>query len=220
MRPGDTLARIGGDEFVVLCEGLSGEAEAISVADRFCAAMIEPLAWDGGELVISISAGVAVATSALVSPDSLLRDADVAMYRAKSEDGPDRQCLRRACGARRSAGSTPRCRCAEPSATTSCAFTTNRSWICPTERSSVTRHWSDGLTPTRGLLEPDQFIPIAEETGLIVPLGTWVLREACRQAKRFQDRDPRWSQLTMAVNMSGGQLGQPDLVRTGCLLAQ
>ncbi len=66
--------------------------------------------------------------------------------------------------------------------------------------------------PTRGLLGPDQFIAVAEETGLIVPLGAWVLQEACRQAKRFQIRDPRWSRLTMSVNLSGRQLGQPDLI--------
>jgi EAL domain-containing protein (putative c-di-GMP-specific phosphodiesterase class I) len=65
--------------------------------------------------------------------------------------------------------------------------------------------------PTRGLVAPDQFISIAEESGLIVPLGAWVLREACLQAKRFQQRDPRWSRLTMSVNLSGRQLGQPDL---------
>jgi EAL domain-containing protein (putative c-di-GMP-specific phosphodiesterase class I) len=66
--------------------------------------------------------------------------------------------------------------------------------------------------PTRGLIGPDEFIPIAEETGLIVPLGEWVLREACQQARLFQIRDPMWSGLTMSVNLSGGQLGQRDLV--------
>ena len=66
--------------------------------------------------------------------------------------------------------------------------------------------------PTRGLLGPEQFIAIAEETGLIVPLGTWVLEEACKQARQFQTRDPMWSGLTMSVNLSGGQLGQRDLV--------
>ena len=66
--------------------------------------------------------------------------------------------------------------------------------------------------PTRGLLGPDQFINVAEETGLIVPLGAWVLQEACRQARRFQIRDPKWSRLTMSVNLSGRQLGQPDLI--------
>jgi EAL domain-containing protein (putative c-di-GMP-specific phosphodiesterase class I) len=66
--------------------------------------------------------------------------------------------------------------------------------------------------PTRGLIAPDEFIGIAEESGLIVPLGAWVLQEACLQAKRFQGRDPRWASLTMSVNLSGGQLGQSDLV--------
>ena len=66
--------------------------------------------------------------------------------------------------------------------------------------------------PARGLLGPDEFIRIAEESGLIVPLGAWVVREACRQAKRFQARDPRWPRLMMSVNLSGVQLGRPDLV--------
>jgi EAL domain-containing protein (putative c-di-GMP-specific phosphodiesterase class I) len=66
--------------------------------------------------------------------------------------------------------------------------------------------------PARGLLRPDQFIKVAEDSGLIIPLGAWVLQEACRQAKRFQARDPRWSGLTMSVNLSGRQLGQPDLI--------
>ena len=66
--------------------------------------------------------------------------------------------------------------------------------------------------PARGLLGPDEFITIAEESGLIVPLGAWVVREACMQAKRFQSRDPRWPRLMMSVNLSGAQLGQADLV--------
>jgi Amt family ammonium transporter len=66
--------------------------------------------------------------------------------------------------------------------------------------------------PVRGLVGPDEFITIAEQTGLIVALGAWVLREACKQAKRFQSLNPRWQQLTMSVNLSGGQLSQPDLI--------
>ncbi|HEV7523965.1 MAG TPA: EAL domain-containing protein, partial [Acidimicrobiia bacterium] len=65
--------------------------------------------------------------------------------------------------------------------------------------------------PARGLLGPDEFITVAEESGLIIPLGAWVLREACMQAKRFQTRDPRWPRLTMSVNLSGAQLAQSDL---------
>jgi EAL domain-containing protein (putative c-di-GMP-specific phosphodiesterase class I) len=66
--------------------------------------------------------------------------------------------------------------------------------------------------PARGLLGPDEFIAIAEESGLIVPLGAWVVREACRQAKRFQDRDPKWPRLMMSVNLSAAQFGRPDLL--------
>lgn len=212
VRPGDTLARIGGDEFVMLCEGLSGETEAVGIADRVRAALTAPLAWDNGELVLSVSAGVALATSASVNPDSLLRDAEAAMYRAKSE------------GRARSAvfAETMRAKAVgrletEISLRQSIVNGGLRVYYQPIVTlvdaeilgyEALVR-WDH---PTRGLLGPDQFLTIAEETGLIVPLGAWVLRDACRQAKEFQTRDPMWARLTMSVNLSGAQLGQPDLV--------
>ena len=85
VRPDDTLGRIGSDEFVVVCEGLATEAEAVTIADRICSAMTEPLEWGGGDLVISMSAGIAFTTSGAIGPGAILRDADAAMYRAKSE---------------------------------------------------------------------------------------------------------------------------------------
>jgi diguanylate cyclase (GGDEF)-like protein/PAS domain S-box-containing protein len=212
IRPGDTLARIGGDEFIVLCEGLSGEAEAVMVADRICAATNAPLAWEGGQVVISVSAGIALTTSASTDPGSLLRDADAAMHRAKFE-GRARsvvfvESMRvRAIGRldteiklRQSIVNGDLCLRYQP--------------IVNLADGRVVGHealvrWRH---PTRGLVGPDQFIEIAEETGLIVPLGAWVLRTACTQARLFQTRDPMWSQLTMSVNLSGGQLGQRDLV--------
>ena len=212
IRPGDTLARIGGDEFVVLCEGLSGQDEAVMVADRICATTAEPLEWDGGQVVISVSAGIALTASASTMPDSLLHDADAAMHRAKIE------------GRARSAvfAESMRVRAIGRLDT---EMTLRQSIV----DGDLRLHYQpivnlvDGRVlghealvrwqhPTRGLLGPDQFIPIAEETGLIVSLGAWVLREACKQAKQFQTRDPMWSQLTMSVNLSGGQLGQRDLV--------
>jgi diguanylate cyclase (GGDEF)-like protein/PAS domain S-box-containing protein len=208
----DTVARIGADEFLILCEGLSGEAEALGLADRICQQMTEPLAWDDGEFVLSVTAGVAQTTSASVSSESLLRDADAAMHRAKVE--------RRG----RSAIFVPTMR-------TSAVESLD---IEIALRQSIMNgglrlHYQPIVTlidgqllgyealvrwahPTRGLVPPDEFIHIAEDTGLIVPLGAWVIREACQQAKRFQSRDPRWADLTMSVNLSGGQLGQPDLI--------
>ena len=207
----DTLARTGGDEFVVLCEGLADDAEAVAVADRICAAMRVPLEWGDGDLVISVRAGIAITRADSVSPETLLRDADAAMYCAKNEARA--RCVvfaetmrAKAVGRldtemslRRSIGDGDLRLHYQP--------------IVTLEDGRILGHealvrWAH---PTRGLIAPDQFITIAEESGLIVPLGAWVLREACLQAKRFQLRDPRWSQLTMSVNLSGRQLGQPDL---------
>jgi diguanylate cyclase (GGDEF)-like protein len=212
VRPADTLARIGGDEFVMMYEGLSGEQEAVGIADRVREALTAPLAWDGGDLVLTVSAGVSVGQSATVNPDSLLRDAEAAMYRAKSE------------GRGRSAVFAETMR-AQAIGRFDTEVSLRQSIIDGDLRvvyqqivtlvdGEVLGHealvrWAH---PTRGLLGPDQFLPVAEETGLIVPLGAFVLREACRQASEFQSRHPMWSRLTMSVNLSGAQLGQPDLV--------
>jgi diguanylate cyclase (GGDEF)-like protein/PAS domain S-box-containing protein len=212
IRPGDTLARIGGDEFIVLCEGLSGEAEAVMVADRICAATAVPLDCEGGRVVLSVSAGIALTPSASTDAGSLLRDADAAMHRAKLE-GRARSAVFvesmrvRAIGRldteislRQSLVNGDLRVCYQP--------------IVDLGDGRVVGHealvrWQH---PTRGLVGPDQFIAIAEETGLIVPLGEWVLRTACKQARLFQTRDPMWSRLTMSVNLSGCQLGLRDLV--------
>jgi diguanylate cyclase (GGDEF)-like protein/PAS domain S-box-containing protein len=212
VRPGDTLARIGGDEFVVLCEGLSGEAEAVIIAERICAATTEPLTWDGGQLVIPVSAGIALADSPAMDPDALLRDADAAMHRAKTE-GRARSAMFAASMRVRAIGRLD----TEISLRRSISdgdLTVHYQPIVNLIGGRVVGHealvrWRH---PTRGLIGPEEFIPIAEETGLIVPLGEWVLREACQQARLFQIRDPMWSGLTMSVNLSGGQLGQRDLV--------
>jgi diguanylate cyclase (GGDEF)-like protein len=211
VRPEDTLARTGGDEFVVLCEGLDGERDAVDIADRICSSMQEPLAWQSRELVITMSAGIALATSNTLSPEMLLRDADAAMYTAKRERRT-RCAVFVATMRDRSSGRLD----TEMSLRRSIDdgdFRLHYQPIVSLDHARVLGHealvrWAH---PTRGLVAPDQFISIAEESGLIVPLGAWVLREACLQARRFQQRDPRWSRLTMSVNVSGRQLGQSDL---------
>jgi diguanylate cyclase (GGDEF)-like protein len=211
VRPGDTLARIGGDEFVMLCDGLSSETDVVRVAERIRASMTEPIAWEGGDLVLSASAGVALGTSASDSADSILRDAEAAMYCAKSE-GRARSAVFAETMRTKAIGRLE----TEVALRRSISDGDLRVYYQPivtlldgtiTGYEALVR-WAH---PKRGLLGPAEFITIAEETGLIVPLGTWVLREACRQAESFRSRDPAWSRITMSVNLSGAQLGQPDL---------
>ncbi|MEO7836695.1 MAG: EAL domain-containing protein [Acidimicrobiales bacterium] len=211
LRVGDTLARFGGDEFVILCEGLTGELEAVGLADRISEAMTTPLACGRGELTITVSTGIALASSSRVSAESLLRDADAAMYRAK------------AAGRARSAvfGETMR-------TTAIGRLNTEVSLRQAIVEGELEMHYQpivelpsrriagmEALVrwrhPVRGLIPPDQFIPIAEETGLIVPLGAWVLRTAVEQASAWR-RLPGHPTLQMAVNLSGCQIEHPDIV--------
>ena len=209
VRPGDTVARAGGDEFVVLCEGMSDEAEAIRLADRIGTVVAEPVYRASGDLVLSVSTGLALASSSSVSPELLLRDAEAAMHGAKG-------------GGQRVFAETMRTKAMGRLATEvalrqSIADGDLRVHYQPIVSlldGQVIGHealvrWAH---PTRGLLQPDDFISVAEETGLIAPLGAFVLRQACLQARRFQALDPMWARLTMSVNLSGAQLQQPDLV--------
>jgi diguanylate cyclase (GGDEF)-like protein/PAS domain S-box-containing protein len=211
-RQEDTVARIGADEFVMLCESLSGESEAVTIADRIRAAMTDTLDWGYRDLVISVTAGVALATSDVDSAESILRDAKAAMSRAKT-GGMDKSAVFAQTMRTRADGRLE----TEMALRRSIAGGDLRLHYQPIvtlAQGEILGHealvrWAH---PTRGLLGPDEFITVAEETGLIVPLGVWVIEEACRQAKRFQNRHPQWADLTMSVNLSGGQLGQPDLI--------
>jgi diguanylate cyclase (GGDEF)-like protein len=211
LRPGDTLARFGGDEFVILCEGLSGEGDALGIAARIATAMMEPLDWGKGELIMTVSTGIALTSSPYTSGESLLRDADTAMYRAK-EEGRSRSAV----FAEPMRGSAVRRLDTEVSLRQGISegqLEVHYQPIVelPAGRMIGTEALVRWQHPTRGLVGPDEFIPIAEETGLIVPLGAWVLREAAQQTKTWQQR-PGCSKLNVAVNLSAVQLKQPDLV--------
>jgi predicted signal transduction protein with EAL and GGDEF domain len=211
-RLSDTVARLGGDEFAVLLEEDVDECEAATVGERLLEILREPFLVEGRELSVGGSIGIAVHEGTAASTDDLLRDADVAMYCAKNR-GRDRYEL------------------FEPSMHTRTVqlFELNADLQKGLDQGQFVLHYQPILDlaaqdlrgvealvrwqhPERGLLPPSEFIPAAEQSGLIVPLGAWVLSEACRQMRHWREEFPG-SEPFLSVNLSPRQLLEPDLVR-------
>ena len=212
LRPGDTVARLGGDEFAILIEDIDDPREAVAPAERILAAFSVPFVIGAGELFVGASIGIAIGSAGERTTDELLRNADFAMYQAKS------------LGKARHAMFEPRMRDAAVERlelATSLRHALDRDeFILHYQpivdlRTGATRgmealiRWNH---PERGLMLPGDFIGLAEETGLIVPVGRWVLREACRQARIWQDAFPSDPPMTMSVNLSPRQISDPRLV--------
>jgi diguanylate cyclase (GGDEF)-like protein/PAS domain S-box-containing protein len=213
----DTVARLGGDEFAVLLENTRDEDDALTVADRVAQALRAPLALEGSELQLCASIGLARARPE-DGPEELLRNADVAMYRAKHAGkgrtevfAPE---MHAAIVDRLTLEADLRRAINDP---TCAQFAVHFQPIVRLEDESVVgvealARWNH---PTRGPLPPTTFIPIAESSGLIVPLGAWVLREACRAGRHWaahRREMPDAPPLTLTVNLSGRQLQAPGLV--------
>ena len=211
LRPADTLARLGGDEFAVLVDGVAGEAAAEGLARRMVEALAAPFLVEGRDTYITASVGVAVSRAVGQSASDLLRAAEIALYRAKADAG------------NRVALFHPRM-----SATSMDRLELELDLRLAIERDELRVFYQplvdlrSGRTlghealvrwehPSRGLLSPLSFIPLAEETGLILPIGDVVLAEACRQARAWQCADPRLADLVVSVNLSARQFAQPDL---------
>jgi diguanylate cyclase len=202
-------ARFGGDEFVLVCEDVSDANDAVAVAERLLKALARPFELEDGPAFIAGSIGIALTRDPNASPSDLVRDADAAMYRAKEAGGGrwsifdqvvrDRVVARQAIeGALRN------------------AIDRGELVVHFQPEVSVGTHEVVGVEalvrwerPGIGMVSPAEFIPIAEETGLIVPIGAWVLREACAQARRFDD-----GKLVVRVNVSARQLTDPGLTAT------
>jgi diguanylate cyclase (GGDEF)-like protein len=206
VRPSDTVARLGGDEFLVVCEQLDGPHEAIRVAERVAQAINQPIVLSAGEHFITASIGIAVAESADALPEDLLRDADAAMYRAK-ERGRGRYELfddvlrRRVLTRLRTENELRRgIDQDELRVVYQPVVELDGGEVVAVEALVRWQH------PERGLLEPMEFIPVAEDSGLIAALGDWVLAAACRDGAEWQRRYDRAEPLLVCVNASPRQL--------------
>ena len=204
IRSEDTVGRLGGDEFAIVCHGLSGIRDVVTIAENVAAAINRPFVLDSGERFVTGSIGIALASRASDTPESLLRDADIAMYRAKAE-GPGRFEI---FDDEMRAQVMSRLRI-ESELRTAVDREELRIHYQPivdvaTGRVEAIEALVRWQHPRRGLCGPEDFITVAEETGLIVDVGFWVLEQACRQAAEWQRDLGR--RLTLSVNVSPRQL--------------
>jgi diguanylate cyclase len=212
LRPGDTVARFGGDEFCVLC--VANETDVVTVAKRIAATLKEPFQVGRSEVVVSGSIGISLSGGAQSTPEQLVRDADAAMYRAK-ERGRGRYELfdeEMSSRAVKRLEIETRLRRAIDEGEFRLLYQPEvdiaSGAIVAVEALVRWQH------PERGLLPPAEFIQVAEDTALIVPLGEWVMREACRQRKEWREAHLNGSTPRLFLNMSARQLARPDLIST------
>jgi diguanylate cyclase (GGDEF)-like protein len=212
LRAGDTAARFGGDEFVILCEEITGAHQAIAIAERVAEALDAPFVLGDDEAFVRTSIGIAMAIEPHARPEALLRDADAAMYRAKERGGGVYEVFddeMRARAVRR--------------------LETENALYRALERGEFLLHYqpqvalATGLVtgmealvrwehPERGLVSPGEFIETAEETGLILGMGSWALHEAFRQAAAWQELRGTAAPVSMSVNLSARQCAHPEVV--------
>ncbi len=206
IRSGDTVARFGGDEFVVVCDDISA-LETEQIAERVLRALSEPSLIGKREMTVTASLGIAVSDGE-ATPESLLRDSDAAMYRAKERRG-DRieifdEALRSKVERRLATASALQCALEREEFRVYYQPVIDLATGAMVSAEALLR-WQH---PERGLVGPNEFIHLAEETGLIVPIGAWVLERACRQLVQWQHAQPSMS---VAVNISVRQMLAPDI---------
>jgi diguanylate cyclase (GGDEF)-like protein len=209
VRPGDTVARLGGDEFCILFEEFSEDSEPLKLVERLQKALLAAHDLDGTEVFAQASAGIALGGPQYARPEEILRDAEIAMYRAKEQGRGGvtvfqqsmhtraRALLQMETDLRRALERDELRLVYQPVISLETGRIAGCEALCTWEH------------PVHGDVRPAEFIPIAEETGLIVPIGAWALREACRAAIEFGALDAQ--PLSVAVNLSARQLG-PELL--------
>ena len=212
VRPRDTVARLGGDEFTILLDSLKDPDDAIDMARRLLSNLSEQFKLPGRDVFITASIGVALSTGGYEHAEDVLRDADTAMYRAKSLGRARYEIFDKGMNA----------------PTTDLPQIETDLWRA-LERDELTLDYQPivslrtgrivgfeallrWLHPSRGMVSPLEFISVAEETGLIIPIGQWVLNQACRQTREWQKLYPQTPPLQVSVNLSPKQFMQRDLI--------
>ncbi len=212
LRLGDTIARLGGDEFTVLLEDLTSLEEANLVAQRIQSAIAHPFSLHGQQVFTTVSIGIAQGGQGYNHAEEMLRDADTAMYRAKAQGTSLCQIFDH--GMHSAAVQRLQLETDLRRAIRQQEFILNYQPIVALDTGILQGfealiRWNH---PERGLISPVEFIPVAEETGLIVSLGEWVLNEACQQLQMWQKQYPERPFLQMCVNLSAKQFLQTDLI--------
>jgi diguanylate cyclase (GGDEF)-like protein len=212
LRAGDTAARVGGDEFTLLLEDISGLDHAIAAAERVAQAVRTPVVLDGQEIFPTASIGIALSSPGHTRADEILRSADLAMYQAKA-DGKDRhavfdQVLQDRAAERLTMEADLRRALERGEIQVYYQPIVSLRDGQPVEYEALAR-W---LHPERGLVSPAEFIPIAEQNGLIVPIGQCILEQACRQARAWQQLNPSAPDIVVSVNLSARQFQHPALL--------
>jgi diguanylate cyclase (GGDEF)-like protein/PAS domain S-box-containing protein len=211
LRTADTIARIGGDEFIILLEDINNVSDVTQVAERLLEEMTVPFNLLGQKVIITTSIGVVLGSLSYDKPEDIMRDADIAMYRAKSQ-GRGRYAMfssmMRADVVAHLELETDIRQAIEHK-----ELVLHYQPIFDLKKHKITGfealvRWQH---PKRGLIAPNEFIPFAEETGLIIPLGEWILAEACQQLKTWQKTQPLLKEASVSVNLSSKQFSQPNL---------
>lgn len=215
MRKEDTLARLGGDEFVAILESLADDTQSGKIANKLLQVFNKPFIVNGQEIIITPSIGIAVFPQDGKNFDELLRSADIAMYNAKEQGGNQFQYYSASLGEKSAAR-------LQLESDLHRAIENKEFFLCYQPQLDLTTQKlisAEALIrwrhPEKGILLPINFIPLAEETGLIIPIGEWVLREACKQNKQWQELG--FPKIRVAVNIATKQLKQlnlADLIET------
>ncbi len=212
IRDMDIVARLGGDEFAILLDGINNGSDATNMARRIQERLASPFNLSGHEVFTTTSIGIALSSTGYDHPENMLRDADTAMYRAKAQGKACYEVfdkgmhthavylLKMENDLRRALDREEFCVYYQP--------------IVSLESGQLSGfealiRWQH---PERGFVNPGDFIPLAEDTGLIVPIGQWILKRACQQLAKWQWQSPANRDLFMSVNLSSKQIAQPDLV--------